>query len=84
MRESAQTTESGKAFNAILKASELIPYDSAIFLSTDNDPTDFEQFDRAATVLIKKRIRVSYFEIKIRKWNLILYYNSIALLDLVW
>lgn len=59
MRESTQTTESGKAFNAILKASELIPYDSAIFLSTDNDPTDFEQFDRAVTVLIKKRIRVS-------------------------
>lgn len=72
MRESSQTTESGKALNAILKASELIPYDSAIFLSTDNDPTDFEQFDRAATILIKKRIRVSFECIKNMDKNIML------------
>lgn len=60
LRESTHTNESGKAFNALLKASELIPYDSAIFLSTDDDPMECEQFDKTATVLIKKRIRVSY------------------------
>lgn len=59
LRESTQTVDSGKAFTSILKASGHIPYDSAIFISTDNDPSDSELFDRAATVLIKKRIRVN-------------------------
>lgn len=58
LRESGRSDESGQAYTAILKTSVLIPYDSAIFLSTDDDPSDVKYFDQCATVLIKKRIRV--------------------------
>lgn len=39
---------------------QLVPYDSAIFLSTDNLPSDHEHQDAAAMNLLKKRIRVSF------------------------
>lgn len=38
---------------------QLIPYDSAIFLSTDTLPNDPEHQESASMILLKKRIRVS-------------------------
>jgi hypothetical protein len=53
------SSKGGQAFNGILRASELIPYDSAIFLSTQFVPTDTDLEHLAAITLLKKRIRVS-------------------------
>lgn len=47
----------------LLLPGQLIPYDSAIFLSTDTLPMDPMHQDSASMILLKKRIRVS----KIRK-----------------
>lgn len=60
VRESHQPRSEEKAFIGILRASELIPYDSAIFLSTDRVPQNAEFSQEAAIVLLKKRIRVSF------------------------
>lgn len=51
--------EGGSGFYGILRASELVPYDSAIFISTDQIPQDISLMKNAATILLKKRIRVS-------------------------
>lgn len=48
----------GSAFYGILRASELIPYDSAIFVSTDSIPADVNLAQYAGITLLKKRIRV--------------------------
>uniref|UniRef100_A0A6B2EC18 Putative conserved secreted protein n=1 Tax=Phlebotomus kandelakii TaxID=1109342 RepID=A0A6B2EC18_9DIPT len=58
VRESLQPGSEDKAFIGILRASELIPYDSAIFLSTDKIPQNPEFSQEAAIVLLKKRIRL--------------------------
>ncbi|XP_055699878.1 uncharacterized protein LOC129809273 [Phlebotomus papatasi] len=58
VRESHQPRSEEKAFIGILRASELIPYDSAIFLSTDRVPQNAEFSQEAAIVLLKKRIRL--------------------------
>lgn len=43
----------------LLILGQLIPYDSAIFLSTDTLPNDPEHQESASMILLKKRIRVS-------------------------
>lgn len=53
------TKVNGSAFFGIMRASELIPYDSAIFISTDSVPLDEHLAQIAAITLLKKRIRVS-------------------------
>lgn len=60
VQESREMSEGGSGFYGILRASELIPYDSAIFISTDKIPQDISLMKNAATILLKKRIRVIY------------------------
>lgn len=55
----------GSAFYGILRASELIPYDSAIFVSTDSIPADVNLAQYAGITLLKKRIRVSAVRISV-------------------
>lgn len=52
---------SGSAFFGILRACELIPYDSVIFICTDRVPSDVNMAQYAAITLLKKRIRVIFF-----------------------
>lgn len=59
VQESREMIEGGSGFYGILRASELVPYDSAIFISTDKIPQDISLMKNAATILLKKRIRVS-------------------------
>lgn len=63
VQESHDGMEGGSGFYGILRASELVPYDSAIFISTDKIPQDLELMRNAATTLLKKRIRVQIFSI---------------------
>lgn len=58
VQESQEISEGGSGFYGILRASELVPYDSAIFISTDKIPKDTSLMKNAAIVLLKKRIRV--------------------------
>lgn len=58
IREENATSEESKTFYSLLRTSQLVPYDSAIFLSTDNLPSDHEHQDAAAMNLLKKRIRL--------------------------
>lgn len=97
VQESQEMSEGGSAFYGILRASELVPYDSAIFISTDKIPNDASLMKNAATVLLKKRIRVIFHthtnQISI-PWRLnngqdifkkLFFLRTIsALLDLVW
>lgn len=59
VQESQEMSEGGSGFYGILRTSELVPYDSAIFISTDKIPNDGTLMKSAATVLLKKRIRVT-------------------------
>lgn len=59
VQESRDLNEGGSGFYGILRASELVPYDSAIFISTDKIPQDISLMKNAATILLKKRIRVN-------------------------
>lgn len=63
VQESHDGMEGGSGFYGILRASELVPYDSAIFISTDKIPQDLELMRNAATTLLKKRIRVQMLSI---------------------
>ncbi|XP_055323412.1 uncharacterized protein LOC129578614 isoform X2 [Sitodiplosis mosellana] len=58
VQESREMIEGGSGFYGILRASELVPYDSAIFISTDKIPQDISLMKNAATILLKKRIRL--------------------------
>lgn len=60
VREENATTQESKTYYSIIRTGQLIPYDSAIFLSTDNLPNDTEHQQPASMILLKKRIRVSY------------------------
>lgn len=62
VQESREMVEGGSGFYGILRASELVPYDSAIFISTDKIPQDISLMKNAATILLKKRIRVWIFD----------------------
>lgn len=57
IREESNDVES-KTFYSIIRTAQLIPYDSAIFLSTDLLPKDLEYQQQASMMLLKKRIRV--------------------------
>lgn len=57
IREESNDVES-KTFYSIIRTAQLIPYDSAIFLSTDSLPKDLEHQQQASMMLLKKRIRV--------------------------
>lgn len=59
VQESREMRNGGSGFYGIMRASELIPYDSAIFISTDSVPDDINLAKYAAITLLKKRIRVS-------------------------
>lgn len=61
VQESREMFGGGSGFYGILRASELIPYDSAIFISTDKIPQDISLMKNAATILLKKRIRVKKY-----------------------
>lgn len=58
VQESREMIDGGSGFYGIMRASELIPYDSAIFISTDKIPEDIKLVKYAAITLLKKRIRV--------------------------
>lgn len=60
VREENSTTKESKTYYSIIRTGQLIPYDSAIFLSTDKLPNDTEHQQPASMILLKKRIRVSF------------------------
>lgn len=62
VREENATSEESKTYYSIIRTGQLIPYDSAIFLSTDNLPNDTEHQQPASMILLKKRIRVRKFK----------------------
>ncbi|XP_064535229.1 putative epidermal cell surface receptor isoform X2 [Drosophila montana] len=55
---STKEHEGGNAFVGVLHAAELVPYDSAIFISTAAIPPHTEMVQDAAITLLKKRIRL--------------------------
>lgn len=59
VREENTTNQESKTYYSIIRTGQLIPYDSAIFLSTDELPNDTEHQNNASMILLKKRIRVS-------------------------
>lgn len=69
VREENATVQESKTYYSIIRTGQLIPYDSAIFLSTDNLPNDTEHQNQASMILLKKRIRVSRVENVNREWH---------------
>lgn len=61
---STKELEGGNAFVGVLQAAELVPYDSAIFISTAAIPPHTDIVQDAAITLLKKRIRVSKLNLK--------------------
>lgn len=59
VREENITDQESKTYYSIIRTGQLIPFDSAIFLSTDDLPNDTEHQLQASMFLLKKRIRVS-------------------------
>jgi hypothetical protein len=59
VREENATDQESKTYYSIIRTGQLIPFDSAIFLSTDDLPNDTEHQLQASMFLLKKRIRVS-------------------------
>ncbi|EDW75573.1 uncharacterized protein Dwil_GK23929 [Drosophila willistoni] len=55
---STKEHEGGNAFVGVLHAAELVPYDSAVFISTAAIPPHTELVQDAAITLLKKRIRL--------------------------
>ncbi|XP_060647640.1 uncharacterized protein LOC132785517 [Drosophila nasuta] len=55
---STKEHEGGNAFEGVLQAAELVPYDSAIFISTAVIPPHTELVQDTAITLLKKRIRL--------------------------
>lgn len=82
---SIKENNGGNTFIGIVHASELVPYDSAVFISTAAIPPHTELVQDAAITLLKKRIRVcqitinSCFEIIIT-----IYILFVALCVVVW
>jgi predicted nucleic acid-binding Zn ribbon protein len=58
IREENGTSEKSRTYYSIIRTGQLIPYDSAIFLSTDVLPNDDDHRQSASMILLKKRIRV--------------------------
>lgn len=61
VKEENITEQESKTYYSIIRTGQLIPFDSAIFLSTDDLPNDTEHQLQASMFLLKKRIRVSVF-----------------------
>lgn len=59
VKEENATDQESKTYYSIIRTGQLIPFDSAIFLSTDDLPNDTEHQLQASMFLLKKRIRVS-------------------------
>lgn len=59
VRDENVTDQESKTYYSIIRTGQLIPFDSAIFLSTDDLPNDTEHQIQASMFLLKKRIRVS-------------------------
>nr|XP_043069777.1 uncharacterized protein LOC108127284 isoform X1 [Drosophila bipectinata]XP_043069778.1 uncharacterized protein LOC108127284 isoform X1 [Drosophila bipectinata]XP_043069779.1 uncharacterized protein LOC108127284 isoform X1 [Drosophila bipectinata] len=55
---STKEHEGGNSFVGVLHAAELVPYDSAVFISTAAIPPHTELVQDAAITLLKKRIRL--------------------------
>ncbi|XP_055842242.1 uncharacterized protein LOC129909225 [Episyrphus balteatus] len=55
---SIKESSGGNAFIGVVHASELVPYDSAVFISTASIPAHTELVQDAAITLLKKRIRL--------------------------
>ncbi|KAG5678647.1 hypothetical protein PVAND_008303 [Polypedilum vanderplanki] len=58
VREENATDQESKTYYSIIRTGQLIPFDSAIFLSTDELPNDTEHQLQASMFLLKKRIRL--------------------------
>jgi hypothetical protein len=58
VKEENVTEQESKTYYSIIRTGQLIPFDSAIFLSTDDLPNDTEHQLQASMFLLKKRIRV--------------------------
>ena len=63
VREENVTDQKSRTYYSILRTGQLIPFDSAIFLSTDDIPNDTEHQYHASMFLLKKRIRVRLINI---------------------
>ena len=61
IREASNTDHISKTYESISKTAQQIPFDSAIFLSTDSIPVDKDHQKSASMILLKKRIRVGIF-----------------------
>ena len=59
IREDPRIEHISKTYESISKTAQQIPFDSAIFLSTDSIPIDKDHQQVASMILLKKRIRVS-------------------------
>lgn len=64
---SIKANPAGNPFAGIIQACELIPYDSAVFISTSHIPIEADFGQEAAITLLKKRIRVSIYDWRVVK-----------------
>lgn len=58
VREENSTDQKSKTYYSIIRTGQLIPFDSAIFVSTDDIPSDTVHQYQASMFLLKKRIRL--------------------------
>lgn len=60
VRDENTTDLKSKTYYSIIRTGQLIPFDSAIFITTDDIPNDIEHQEQASMFLLKKRIRVRF------------------------
>ncbi|CAG9801094.1 unnamed protein product [Chironomus riparius] len=58
VRDENTTDQKSKTYYSIIRTGQLIPFDSAIFITTDDIPNDNEHQYQASMFLLKKRIRL--------------------------
>lgn len=63
VRDENTTDQESKTYYSIIRTGQLIPFDSAIFVSTDDIPSDTGHQQQASMFLLKKRIRVRIINI---------------------
>lgn len=63
VRDENTTDLKSKTYYSIIRTGQLIPFDSAIFITTDDIPNDIEHQEQASMFLLKKRIRVRLINI---------------------
>lgn len=74
VREENVTDQKSRTYYSILRTGQLIPFDSAIFLSTDDIPNDTEHQYHASMFLLKKRIRVRLINLSLLAFYSIICY----------